>query len=80
VPLQAAWRGRRRDPVNGKPVWQKATKDRGEVLVWLGATKKGAGDLAELAARGPTFGSLGDEWLDGVERGRIGRRRGRPLS
>jgi hypothetical protein len=25
----------------------------------------------------PTFGALGDEWLDGVERGRIGRRRGR---
>jgi hypothetical protein len=38
---------------------------------------KGADHLAELAARGPTFGSLGDEWLDGVERGRIGRRRGR---
>jgi hypothetical protein len=33
-------------------------------------------------ARGPTFGSLGDEWLDGVERGRIGRRpgRGKPYS
>jgi prevent-host-death family protein len=32
---------------------------------------------AELAARGPTFDTLGDEWLDGVERARIGRRRGR---
>jgi hypothetical protein len=50
-------------------------KDRGEVLVWL--VSKGADHLAELAARGPTFGSLGDEGLDGVERGRIGRRRGR---
>jgi integrase len=52
-------------------------KDRGEVLVWLGSVSKGADHLAELAARGPTFGSLGDEWLDGVERGRIGRQRGR---
>jgi hypothetical protein len=72
-----SWRGRRRDPVSGKPAWQKATKDRGEVLVWLGAVDKGADHLAELAARGPTFGPLGDEWLDGVERGQIGRRRGR---
>jgi integrase len=72
-----SWRGWRRDPATGKPVWQKATKDRGEALVWLGAVDKAADHLAELAARGPTFGSLGDEWLDGVERGRIGRRRGR---
>ena len=52
-------------------------KDRGEVLVWLGSVSKGADHLAELAARGATVGTLGDEWLDGVERGRIGRRRGR---
>jgi hypothetical protein len=72
-----SWRGRRRDPVSGKPVWQKATKDRGEVLAWLGAVSAGADHLAKLADRGPTFESLGDEWLDGVERGHIGRRRGR---
>src|SRR5947208_105987 len=72
-----SWRGRRWDPVAGRPVWQKATKSRGEVLVWLGAAAKGAEHLAELAVRGPTFESLGDEWLDGVERGRTGRRRGR---
>ena len=72
-----SWRGRGRDPATGKPVWSKARKDRGEVLVWLGSRRKGADHLAELAARGPTLGSLGDEWLDGVERGRIGRRRGR---
>src|SRR4051794_5428225 len=72
-----SWRGRRRDPVTGKPTWSKTMKDRGEVLVWLGSVSKGADHLAELAARGPTLGSLGDEWLDGVERGRIGRRRGR---
>ncbi len=52
-------------------------KDRGEVLVWLGSVSKGADHLAELADRGPTFGALGEEWLDGVERGRIGRRRGK---
>jgi AAA domain/TrwC relaxase len=34
-------------------------------------------ELGALAARSPTFESLGDQWLDGVERGHIGRRRGR---
>jgi integrase len=72
-----SWRGRRWDSTAGRSVWQKATKDRGEVLVWLGAAIKGADHLAELAARGPTFEALGDQWLDGVERGHIGRRRGR---
>src|SRR3954463_5185224 len=72
-----SWRGRRWDSAARKPVWGKTTKDRSEVLVWLAAAAKGADHLAELAAPGPTFGSLGDEWLDGVERGRIGRRRGR---
>src|SRR3954464_381020 len=38
---------------------------------------KGAGHLAELAKVGPTFEALGEQWLDGVERGHIGRRRGR---
>jgi hypothetical protein len=71
-----SWRGRRRDPVARKPAWQTVTKDRGEVLVWLGATRKGEDRLAELAARGP-FESLGDHWLDGVERGHIGRMCGR---
>src|SRR4051812_16525480 len=32
---------------------------------------------AELAKLGPTFEALGEQWLDGVERGHIGRRRGR---
>src|SRR4051794_4189728 len=72
-----SWRGRRRDSVTGKPTWSKTMKDRGEVLVWLGSVSKDADHLAEVAARGPTLGTLGDEWLDGVERGRIGRRRGR---
>ena len=72
-----SWRGRRWDGAARKPVWGKTTKDRSEVLVWLAAAAKGADHLAELAHRGPTFGALGDEWLDGVERGRIGRRRGK---
>jgi integrase len=72
-----SWRGRRWDALARKPVWGKTTKDRSEVLVWLAAAAKGADHLSEVAGRGPTFGALGDEWLDGVERGRIGRRRGR---
>jgi integrase len=59
-------------------VWQKpATKDRSVVLAWLAAAAKGADHFAETAARGPTFEFLGDQWLDGVERGHVGRRRGR---
>jgi integrase len=72
-----SWRGRRWEASARKPVWGKTTKDRSEVLVWLAAAAKGADHLAELADRGPTFGALGAEWLDGVERGRIGRRRGK---
>ena len=72
-----SWRGRRWDAAARKPVWGKTTKDRSEVLVWLAAAAKGADHLADLANRGPTFGALGEEWLDGVERGRIGRRRGK---
>jgi hypothetical protein len=77
-----SWCGRRWDAAAHKPVWGKTTKDRSEVLVWLAAAQRGADHLASLADRGPTFGSLGDEWLDGVERGHIGRRRGkgRPYS
>jgi hypothetical protein len=82
VPLQSSWRGRRWNAEARKPVWGKTTKDRGEVSVWLAAASKGADHLAELADRGPTVGALGEEWLDGVARGRIGRGRGkgRPYS
>lgn len=38
---------------------------------------KGSDHLAELAKVGPTFEQLGEQWLDGVERGYIGRRRGK---
>ena len=65
-------------PITGKPEWQKpVVKSRAEVLSWLGAAKAGGEHLREIAARGPLFSELADQWLDGVERGRIGRRRGK---
>src|SRR3954464_12823471 len=71
-------RGRRRHPLTGKPEWQRpVVKNRAEVLAWLGAAKTGREHLAEVAARGPTFEELGDHWIEGVEEGHIGRRRGR---
>ena len=73
-----SWRGRRWSPINHRSEWQKpVTKDRSEVLSWLGARAKGADHLRERAAAGRTFESIGDEWMAGVEAGRIGRRKGR---
>src|SRR4051812_27423211 len=72
-----SWRGRAWDSVAKKAVWSRASKSRGEALAWHAAMTKGAGHLAELAKVGPTFEALGEQWLDGVERGHIGRRRGR---
>jgi hypothetical protein len=73
-----SYRGRRRNPLTGKPEWQKpVVKTRGEVLIWLGAARVGGEHLREVAARGPLFEELADQWLDVVERGRIGRRRGK---
>ena len=55
------------------------TKDRNEVLTWLGAGDKAKPAVRERSEEGPTFGSLGDEWIDGVGNGRIRRRRrGKP--
>src|SRR3954453_4327355 len=72
-----SWRGRAWDSSAKKAVWSRASKSRGEALAWHAAMTKGAGHLAELAKVGPTFEALGEQWLDGVERGHIGRRRGR---
>src|SRR3954449_13171834 len=73
-----SWRGRRRHPITGKPEWQKpVVKNRAEVLAWLAAADEGGTHLRELAARGPLFEDLASQWLDSVEQGRIGRRRGR---
>lgn len=64
--------------MTGKPEWQKpATKDRNEVLSWLGVGKKGAGHVRETARSARTFESLGDEWLEGVRAARISRRKDR---
>jgi hypothetical protein len=45
------------------------------VLTWLGAGEKAKPAVEERAKDGRTFGSLSDEWIDGVENGRIKRRR-----
>ena len=72
-----SYRGRRRHPVMGKPIWQPATKNRAEVLTWLADAEL----AAELESSKPharsSFETLGDAWLDGVESGVIARRRGR---
>src|SRR3954470_13542309 len=72
-----SWRGRAWDSSRKRAVWSRASKSRGEALAWHAAMTSGAAHLAELAKLGPTFESLGEQWLDGVERGHIGRRRGR---
>jgi integrase len=73
-----SWRGRRWNPVNHRSEWQKpVTKNRSEVLSWLGAGKKGASHVRERASSGRTFESIGDEWIAGVALGRIGRRKGK---
>jgi integrase len=74
-----SWRGRRRNPATGKPEWSKVSKDRSEVLTWLGAGEKAKPAVEERVEQGRSFGSLGDEWMDGVQNGRIQRRRrGKP--
>jgi integrase len=50
---------------------------RGEVLSWLGAVAKAGDALREELDRGPTFGELAHRWWQGVEEGRIGKRKGR---
>src|SRR3954466_1540766 len=72
-----SWRGRAWDSAGRRAVWSRSSKHRSEALSWLAAMSKGADHLAELAKLSPTFEALGEQWLDGVERGHIGRRRGR---
>jgi hypothetical protein len=76
---EPSYRGKRRSPTTGNPEWSKVTKDRSEVLTWLAAGEKAGPAVEERAAEGRTFMSLADEWMDGVEDGRIQRRRrGKP--
>lgn len=74
----ARWRGRRRSPVTKKPVWQTPpASTKAAAMAWLDADTTA---VEERVARGMSFGSLGDEWMEGVQRGVIQRRRrGRPL-
>jgi hypothetical protein len=78
-----SWRERRWNPINHRSEWQKpVTKNRSEVLSWLGARAKGAAHLRERASAGRTFESIGDEWIAGVAARRVGRRkeRGKPYT
>jgi integrase len=73
-----SFRGRRRNPATGATEWQQpVTKDRNEVLAWLGASRAAAPSVRAAARRARTFESLGDEWIAAVEAHRISRRRGR---
>jgi integrase len=64
--------------LTGSAEWQKpVTKDRNEVLSWLGIGKRGAAQARERTKAPRTFESLGDEWIAGVKAGTIGRRKGR---
>lgn len=74
---QPSYRGRRWSADRQRAVWSPVHKDRAELLSWLGAAVKGAEALQERSDAGPTFGSLADEWTDGVRSGSIGRRKGR---
>ena len=67
-----SWRGRRWDPVAGKPIWQKATKNRGEVLTLARAPiEQGRRRIwPSSPTRGPTF--------EDARRAMARRRRARP--
>src|SRR3954447_16792622 len=72
-----SFRGRRRHPVTKRPGWSPSMKDRAAVLTWLNAAAKGGEAVQEAVAAGPTFRKLGRLWLEGVENGSIGKRRGK---
>lgn len=78
---EPTYRAMRRDPVTKKPTPSKGTKDKQEALNVLRATASPVAVKAirQRAREGRTFASLADEWMDGVEAGRIQRRRrGKP--
>jgi integrase len=64
--------------VTGKVISSGSYPDINEALTWLAAAgERAAPLLRERAAAGPTFKDLADEWWDGVEHGRTGKRRGK---
>lgn len=73
-----AYRASRRHPVTGKVISSASYADINETLTWLAAASdRAAPRLRERAAAGPTFEELADQWWEGVEHGRIGKRRGK---
>lgn len=74
---EPSYAGKRRNPATGKPEWSPATKNRAEVLTWLGAAQKGKAAIRERQEAGLLLGELGDRWLEGVKAGAIGKRRGK---
>jgi integrase len=52
-------------------------KDRSEVLAWLAAGEAARTYAADAGPVMRSFEEIGDQWLAGVESGRVGRRRGR---
>jgi hypothetical protein len=72
-----SYRGRRRSPVTGRPEYSPTSKNRSEVLTWLAARADGREAVQERVEAGRSLGSLGEEWLEGVETGSIGKRRGK---
>src|ERR1700733_9730333 len=74
---QPAYRARRRHPVTKKVVDSPSYRDINEALSWYaGAGPKAKPVLREKAEAGRTFQELADEWWEGVQLGRIGKRRG----
>lgn len=61
--------------------WQpNPVRDKADVRTWLGMAAKGAKAIEARTEAGRSFGSLGEEWMSGVESGQISRRRkGKPV-
>jgi len=75
---QPSYRASRRDPVTGSVIWSRSYGDINEALAWYaGAGDKAKPALRERAEAGPTFKELAEQWWEGVEQGRIGKRRGK---
>jgi integrase len=75
---QPAFRARRRHPVTKKVVDSPSYRDVNEALSWYaGAGPKAKPVLRERAEAGRTFQELADEWWEGVQQSRIGKRRGK---
>ena len=53
LPVRASsYRGKRRSPTTGNPEWSKTSKDRSEILTWLGAGEKAKPRWPSAPSRG----------------------------